>query len=160
MDNVGKEFRAERLQAGDNQLFYSAAGLGRRTVAFVLDLVFINIFLAAPFQTLLTSFFDTAGWNVVNIPAHIYASIFFISIVTLLYFALLQYYQQQTLGMMALGLYVMPRPSAWQSIVRNVFIIPFFPFNLLWIVEPAAIVFTGRRILERVTDTDTVVFNG
>ena len=41
-------------------------------------------------------------------------------------------------------------------LIRNSFILPFFPFIALWVIEPIAIIFWRRSILEHLTKTRTI----
>ncbi len=154
MDNLGRQFSTDVVQ---EQLTVNAS-IPKRIGAFIIDLLFINIFLAAPFSDILAGSLSTTV--PAEIPPQLYSAVISIAIVALLYFALLEYYEQQTLGMMAIGMRVEPEPSFWTSIARNLFILPVFPFNLLWIIEPVHLYFTGQRFLERLTGTDTVVAHG
>lgn len=43
-----------------------------------------------------------------------------------------------------------------QALVRNLFLLPLFPFYLFWLVEPLFYVFQGERLLEHWTRTETV----
>jgi len=134
------------------------ASLLKRGLALIIDLFVINLIIFGPFRDLLISFFETQ--NIMDfqavIPDDIYLSMFFITIMVLLYFSLLQYYVQQTIGMMVMKIYVVPDLTFITSIIRNLFIIPFFPFSLLWLIEPLYIYFKGRRLLEKLTNTNTV----
>ncbi len=160
MDNLGEDFRSKLLEL-DHATTLKNASIWRRAVALFIDLFAMNFIVFNPFQSVLATYFETASLALESsIPGYVYASVILMSFVVLIYFALFQHYFQQTLGMMVMKLYVMPQTGFWKSIARNLFILPFFPFNLLWIIEPAYLLFKGRRILEKITKTNTVVENG
>ena len=46
--------------------------------------------------------------------------------------------------------------TLWQCILRNIVVLPFFPFIILWVVEPIYLFTQGRRLLERLSKTRTV----
>jgi uncharacterized RDD family membrane protein YckC len=45
-----------------------------------------------------------------------------------------------------------------QALLRNLFLLPFFPFYLLWLIEPLFYVFQGERLLEYWSKTETVEY--
>lgn len=159
MDNLGEDFRAKIFQL-PNATNYENATFWRRVGAFLLDLLVINFIIIGPFSDVFTPFLDAGIFGAEALPDHVYTSVIIISILALLYFSLMQHYAQQTIGMMILGMYVIPRPGFWRSVARNLYILPFFPFNILWIVEPLYLYLKGRRLLERITKTDTVTYHG
>ncbi|MFC1647838.1 RDD family protein [Nanoarchaeota archaeon] len=162
MDNLGKNFRARFVQLPKSA--YKQAPIWKRASALIIDILVLNMVVFSPFRNFFIGFAEGLSFTELQsvfIPDNIYASLVFISILSLLYFALLQNYAQQTIGMMVMKLYVVPPTGFFRCIVRNLFILPFFPFNLLWIVEPLYLAFKGRRVLEQLTGTNTVeVENG
>ncbi len=79
--------------------------------------------------------------------------------IALLYFAMFEYKLQQTIGKMVLGLYVVSEKgglSIWQAVGRSIFILPIFPFILLWIIDPIYLIFKKIRLSEILTRTMTV----
>jgi hypothetical protein len=43
-----------------------------------------------------------------------------------------------------------------RALLRNCFVLPFFPFYVFWFVEPLYLAFYKERFLERITGTKTV----
>lgn len=43
-----------------------------------------------------------------------------------------------------------------RALLRNCFILPFFPFYIFWVVEPLYLAFYKERFLEKITGTKTV----
>ncbi len=142
-------------------LYKFGASLPRRALAFLADLVVMNLVLFTPFEGILSRFMggswgEALKWT--QVPNTLAIAMVCMVILGLLYLSLLEFFVHQTVGMMLLGLYVEGPVSFWKALLRNVFIIPFFPFFLLWIVEPLYLFFKGERWLERLTNTRTVEF--
>ncbi len=106
-----------------------------------------------------------------------------ITIMVLLYFCILQIKFGQTIGMMILNIYVIKVPDAGvvselkktqrkvskvpsfdikpgflDSLIRNLFLIPFFPFMLLWLIDPLFMFLNknSQRLMEVFSKTLTV----
>lgn len=142
-------------------LYKFGASIPRRILAFLADMIVMNLVLFVPFEGILSQYMkgswqEALSWTV--IPKGLVAVMVCMVILALLYFSLLEFFLHQTLGMMLLGLYVDGSVSFWSALIRNLFIIPFFPFFLLWVVEPLYLFFRGERWLERLTGTRTVEF--
>jgi len=145
------------------------AGLFKRLLAFLLDLIIVDIIILSPFKPLVERMLPQEGILstarfLMEAPA-IMNKLLVISGITgalmLLYFVILEYATGQTIGKMVLNLFVVSgkkRPSLWQAILRNAFIIPLFPFILFWIIEPAVMLFhpQRRRLLEILSNTNTI----
>jgi len=83
------------------------------------------------------------------------------AILSLAYFSFFEYKLGQTPGMMLLKLKVISTESKkklgfWKIVLRNIYVFPYFPFSILWVVEPLMIIFKRERILELMTKTKTV----
>lgn len=142
--------------------FVRVARVWKRILAFLLDL-YLSIMVFSAFLIVIESELPhnidqlvNAGLSPLAMAAVLYASLF-----VLLYHVFCEYIIGQTAGMMLFGVYVQPEKKKqplrfWQALVRNLFLLPFFPFTLLWIIEPVYYVFQGERLLERWTDTQTV----
>ena len=68
---------------------------------------------------------------------------------------------RQSIGKIFTNIYVVSETKElklWQLLVRNLFLIPFFPFVLLWIVDPAFMFFTkdNKRLSEILSKTKVV----
>lgn len=143
------------------------ASFWKRILAFIIDLAAINLIIITPFENSLKglpameSFGDSYNYlmNNPSIVSH-YTSIFFaISLLSLLYFTLLEWKFGQTIGKMFMKIYVQPNGiTFFKALVRNLFIIPFFPFILLWVIDPILIITSkdGQRLEEKLTSTMVV----
>ena len=127
--------------------FIAPASMTRRILAFIIDLIIINLIIALPFRKIFRKLIPT---GMSYSAAKIYfqqnpqlltglSTIFFIiGILVVLYFTYLEYKLQQTPGKMLLNLYIVPQGkiSFWNYLLSNITFIPSFPFTLLWIIDP------------------------
>jgi len=161
------------LNLPKRDVYLGPASLIRRILAFVLDLLVIDVVIAGPFKGKLSSILPEAAsfsdvQNVMQssqlLIAQVSSIIFAISVLSLLYFSVMQTMLSQTVGMMILNIFVIKQdkkiapPTLWQSIIRNIFVFPFFPFFVLWITEPLFLIFSRSkmRMLEVLSKTVTV----
>ena len=84
-----------------------------------------------------------------------------LSALTLSYFTILEWKLGQTLGKMILKINVKSEHKTikiWQAFVRNLFLIPVFPFIALWIIDPLFMLFTknNQRLMEILSKSKVV----
>ena len=145
------------------------ASLWKRAVAFIIDLLVIELVIAFPFRNILDkimpiiSIKDAYSYLQshpdISIKMNIVAII--IGLLALLYFAVIEYKTQQTIGKMFMNIYVKStakKLAFWQCLARNMLFIMVFPFILLWIIDPLFAVFTRehRRLSEILSKTMVV----
>lgn len=145
----------------------------KRVAAFFFDMLIIDFVLFFPFSAVMERMFFEAGAgintslaglfrNLQPSPALIAASLS-MALIAILYFALLEFRIQQTIGKMMFNLTVASSIPAqplkfWQCLVRSLLLIPFFPFALLWVFDPLYSFFNAsrQRLLEMMSRTRTV----
>ncbi|MGM5480103.1 MAG: RDD family protein [Nanobdellota archaeon] len=128
--------------------------ISKRAIAFIIDLIIIHLLFLGPLIDLFPSSLSLSSLSEVSFGF----SIFFSSAlgcILLLYFSLFEHFLGATPGMRLLGLQTYTL-SFSQAVVRNVFVIPVFPFYLLWIVELYYLIKYKQRFLERATQTKTL----
>jgi hypothetical protein len=134
------------------------AGILRRAVGFIIDILVLDLVVTIPFTPLLTNFTsrvrETGVFNMTYTSTEI-AIVTTIFLVAYAYFIVFEYVLGQTLGQMALSIHV-THNGFWQVLLRNAFLLPFFPFVFFWVIEPFAIIITKRGILERLSQTRTL----
>jgi uncharacterized RDD family membrane protein YckC len=144
------------------------AGFWKRAGAFIFDLLVINLVIIWPFEGLLQRYFNTSilsrGLAAAGdaMPQKVYYAILIMAVLALLYFTFMDYYVGQSAGMMLLNIKSISLANdmtLWKALVRNCFILPFFPFYAFWIIEPVYLIFYKDRFLERITGTRTVMVN-
>jgi uncharacterized RDD family membrane protein YckC len=143
------------------------ASLLKRFLAFVLDLLIIDLLIIIPFRGLLErivptgSLASTYKYLISEPPTALYTITFTMSFLTILYFVLLEKKIGQTVGKVLLNLYVVPtdkKEQWWRYVIRSIFLIPVFPIVLLWIIDPIYMLFNKQhqRLTEYLSKTKVV----
>jgi len=147
---------------------FAQASILKRAAAFAIDILIINMAILFPFDSVFQkivpsdSFSKTFEFLSNNADsASIKAIIISASIVTILYFVIFEKKLKQTPGKMLFKLYVEAQGKDlkyWQLFVRSMFLIPSFPFVLLWFIDPIVMLFTkeNQRLSEILSRTKVV----
>lgn len=149
-------------------IFKGEPTLFRRFIAFVLDILLLNIIVISPFGSIFArmqqpSLVEQYQFLLTN-PEGMHTVIpilIFIGIMMVLYFAVFEYFWRQTLGKMIMHLYVesdQNRLTFFQCIIRNMELIPFFPFYVLLIVDPLFLAFGRERLSEKISRTRVITY--
>lgn len=140
----------------------------KRLFAFIIDLMVINLVIIYPFRGIFIKYFSgislaqSLSSNNIAVPTSAYFVMLIISALALLYFSFFDYYLGQTPGKMLLKIKVISTKEKdtsigmWQALLRNCFVLPFFPFYIFWFVEPIYLAFYKERFLEKISSTKTV----
>jgi len=147
------------LRLPQRRVMYTHASFWKRTLAFITDILIINIFLYAPFNTFfnkLPSTQELLTQGEQALPQGFFLGVSFLGLLALLYFALTEYYVGATPGMQLLKLRVGGKRTIISCLLRNIYALPFFPFTLLWIIEPIYLLIHKERLLEKLTTTTTL----
>lgn len=161
MDSIG-------LKRG--KIFFAQASVLKRIIAFIADLFIVNMVILFPFKRIFDDIIpDTSSFSetldLLSANAEYSASITIIvlsaSILTILYFMAMEKKFGQTPGKMLFNLYVVSQAKKmryWQLFVRSMFLIPIFPFVLLWVIDPIVMLFTkeNQRLSEILSRTKVV----
>lgn len=139
-----------------------------RMLAFFVDMALLSVTIFAPMSLFAEQFIPTADYKTAyqyflsNAAAANVLTIvfFFMFVLAILYFTLLEYLIGQTAGKRLLLLKVVDisgkHPAFWQCIVRNLVLLPVFPFVIFWVVDPLYLLFTKQRLTEQLSRTRTV----
>ena len=152
----------------NKKIIFAQASILKRAAAFAIDILIINLAILFPFDSVfqkivpsdsLSEAFEFLSSNADS--TSIKAIIISASIVTILYFVIFEKKLKQTPGKMLFKLYVEAQGKDlkyWQLFVRSMFLIPFFPFVLLWIIDPIVMLFTkeNQRLSEILSRTKVV----
>ena len=171
----------DSISAEKKNIYILPASVIKRFFAFVIDLFIINIFILGPFSSLFDSVaqssagFGTTYELILSSPelrASLSTALFFITILILLYFIVLQRKFNQTVGMMVMNVFVVKISSFplegnsmrkkkkinsnslklgfFDALLRNLFVIPFAPFIFLWLIDPIYLFFNknSQRLME------------
>ena len=150
--------------------FLTQASVLKRIIAFIIDMAIINFVILFPFRGILNkiiptdgSFSQTMEFLSSNTEYNAFLTVFMLLVasIMILYFMLLEKKLNQTPGKMLLNLYVASQTKElryWQLFVRSMFLIPLFPFILLWLVDPIVMLFTkeNQRLCEILSRTKVV----
>jgi len=147
----------------------AAPSILKRILAFIADLLVINLVVLYPFRRLIENLIPSGplsdSYNYLmahpGIVSAIYSIMIMVAILAVLYFSLMEYHLGQTVGKIIFNLRVVPLKNKlgyWQCLLRTLFAIPFFPFYILWIADPAFALFNKdqQRLMEWVSKTKTV----
>ena len=139
----------------------------KRTGAFIIDLLMIDFIVVGPFRSFFLSRIGDASsfqaiYTQMAADESVYGALFIIGMLTWLYFVLQEWKLSTTLGKMVLNLRVEPKLSFWQAALRNLAVLPFFPFMLLWIIDPLFLVIYKQRLSDRLVGSRVVqdIFTG
>jgi len=149
--------------------FLLPATIWKRAGAFIIDIALLDIIVFSPFKANLTSLiagadtyqkaFQILASSQETLSAVMMAS-FFMAILAIAYFTLLEWKLGQTVGKIMFNLFLVQipakpdekpsKPGFFQVLISNLSLVPFFPFIFLWPVELISILFTNHRFMERV----------
>jgi uncharacterized RDD family membrane protein YckC len=139
------------------------ASLFRRTIAYLIDILVINIVIIIPLGPLLTrttfsnsSLLGIYQQEMADGPVF-FAILLFIPLMTILYWAILEYYLQQSIGKMIMRIYVRhltKKIMFWQALLRNV-----TKISTIFLVLDCAYMLiykTNQRYFEKLSHTQVV----
>lgn len=148
-----------------NKLKTVPAKLWKRVLAYLLDSFIVSFLVVSPFQPLLErpkieSISELAGYMGSNL--HVSGKIFVLTLIigllTILYWAVFEYYFQQTIGSLIMKIKIqstLKKPmSFYQSFIRNITKISVF----VLIIDSLYIYIsrTHQRYLEKMSNTEVV----
>ena len=148
--------------------FLAQASVLKRAGAFIVDLLIINIVILFPFRRVFESILPAGNFSEAfdflrSPESSMLLNVIMIAvgILAMLYFMLLEKKIAQTPGKMLFGLFVRSQGKDlknWQLFVRSMFLIPLFPFVLLWLIDPIVMLFTkeNQRLSEILSRTKVV----
>lgn len=153
------------LNLPKKRTFIGPASLLKRFTAYFIDFLIINFIILHPFKKILReiipanqSFSDVYQYLQSNpaISALLVKISIAIGILVVLYFTYFEFKTQQTPGKMLMRIYIIPENkqlSFWNYLISNITFIPFFPFILLWIIDPVHMFISpkNQRFMEKLT---------
>lgn len=141
----------------------------KRILAFMIDFMILNFTVLFPFKSLFEGMVpEDLGFSEsldimssTDMSGLIMSVTFFASILMILYFTILEKKLGQSIGKILLNIRVeseLKEKKLWQYLVRNLFLIPLFPFILLWILDPLFMLFSKdkKRLSEVLSKTKVV----
>jgi len=148
--------------------FSGPAAIWKRAVAFIVDLVILDIVFGFVLKSKIVTVPPTEFMNVIsfyeNNPQILYTNTLVMlvyGILILAYFSILEYKIGQTIGKIFMSITVKPDKKTqgyFSYIVRSMYFIFIFPFFLMWAIDPIYLIFNkeNRRLTEVLSKTRTV----
>lgn len=135
------------------------APLYKRILAYLIDLVIVNLIIISPFKSLLSSLIPTDFSEIYTmlssmLSAKVMLITFISGIFAILYWAILEFKIQQTLGSLIMGISVMPLTKKYtfsQALLRNI-----TKFSTLLLLIDSIFIFKSdknQRLTERLSQT-------
>lgn len=157
------------LKLPQKKTVVAPALIWKRVAAFLIDLLILNYLIIFPLVDLLAarmpksaSFAESlAELQSAEFQGTIFLIGLFAGIVSMLYFMILEHKFGQTAGKMIMNIRVISNDGGlkyWQLAARSAFLLPIFPFVLLWLIDPLFMLFTKEknRLSEIISRTKVV----
>ncbi len=159
-----------RLNLPKQKVFTGPALVWKRMLAFLIDIIILEFIVFSPFSSLMQQIFGGGKFSlskysyIAGSPEKMQAMILialFATLLALIYFSVIEYKLNQTPGKIIMGIYIISSSRDlryWQCLVRSLFIIPIFPFILLWVIDPIYALFNkdNQRLFELLSKTKVV----
>lgn len=158
------------LNLPKEKIIKAPANIIKRALAFVMDLIIIS-FIIYPLENVIKNIIPKTNsykeaFLLLNNPQYI-GILTTISILTaviaIIYFSILEFKLNQTIGKIIANIYVVSADKElryWQCLVRNLFLLPFIPFILLWIIDPIYVIFNkeNKRFSDILSKTKVIEY--
>lgn len=94
------------------------ASLWKRVFAYIIDVLIVDVVVVYPFE----KYFGKMNGFSFNISGNLLVAVIVIAILTIFYWAILEYSMRQSIGKMVLGIYVSTAKkfTFWQFLIRNI----------------------------------------
>jgi len=160
---------ASRLKLPGERKFEGPAPVWKRLAAFVIDLLILDFVVVLPFRGVFRKLVPAESINSVYAylasQPDINAWLTYVSLITgiffIAYFVILESRLNQSIGKIVMNIYVKStdkKITFGQHLLRSLYLLPVFPFVLLWILDPLFMFFTSsnQRLSEILSKTKTV----
>lgn len=162
--------KKKELNLPKQRTFTGPAPMWKRIGAFIIDILVIQLILALPFQSILRRIvpqkisYSEAYQLFTNnsaLTSTLAIVMAVLSILAVFYFSVSEYKLGQSIGKIIMNIKVVSDRNSlnfWQCIGRSLFLLPIFPFFLLWFIDPIYLFFNkkGQRLSEVLTKTMVV----
>lgn len=134
-----------------SKTFLGPAQIWKRIVAFLIDMLLINVFVIMSFSPYILKAINP---NTYEINPGFGGLFLAIGLLILAYFSILEYLIAQTPGKILMNLYVISLDGKLltmkQTILRSLFLVPIFPFYYLITMDPIFMLF--NKNFQRLTE--------
>lgn len=167
-----------RLNLPRQRTFQGPASIWKRVIAFLIDILFIDLVLLWPFESLFKRFMPE-GYTGINsirsmqeffltspeLTRLVTVATVAMGMLIVLYFTLMEYRLGQTIGKMLMKIRVVSEKNSgkdpvkpWQALLRSIIWLPMFPFIVFWVIDPLYVFLNqnSQRLLEYASRTRTV----
>lgn len=150
------------LQLPKKRIFLQDAGVMRRVLAALCDILLLDVLVLTPFSFVFSpyakgGFAESMSLFQSGLPSDLAFVLLFAGSAAVVYFTLFTYFFRQSFGMMLVQVHVEGDLTLKKSFIRSIIAFPFFPIYLLWIIEPLVILWKRQGLLELATGTRTVI---
>jgi len=158
-----------KLKLPKEATFNGPAVVWKRALAFLIDIIIIDFIIGFPLRNIVmklvpsSGFSSNYGYLTANPKTTAILSLvmFMFGFLVLLYFSILERKTGQTLGKIFMNIKVesLNKDLTFLAcMVRSMYLVFFFPFVLLWVIDPLFMIFSkdGRRLSEILSRTKTV----
>ena len=134
----------------------SPVKLWKRVIAYIIDVIIINIIIIYPFKKYFGNLEEDLFFNVFN--SELALAVLFICVLTVLYWAVMEYTLNQSTGKAFMNIYVRStnkqKLSFWQCVLRNISKVS----TLLLFIDSLGIIFkrNHQRFLEKLSKTEVI----
>ena len=137
---------------------YVPVSLWKRFIAYLIDVIVVNLVVSLPFYSFLSNFKDNPMVLFTSTDSRLTFLTFVVVISILIYFSVLEYKIRQTLGKIIMGIYVVSLSDKElrfsQALLRNIT----KPFSIVLLVDVVYMFFKGgnQRLFEVFSRTAVV----
>jgi len=144
------------------------AAVWKRIVSFLIDFFIIQLIILGPFSSAMQGMIPVTddfmqNYNMIqnnpDIVTNLIPMIAAIIILVYSYFVVFEFKLRQTPGKMFFNLELKANDkklTLGKIFLRNLAVIPVFPFSLLWIIDPLYLIITGKRLSDNFSKTSYV----
>ncbi len=132
------------------------ASLWKRILAYIIDIIIINIIIVGPFLPILNSLNINFTLKHINTILFIFLVIFVIALISIFYWSILEYKIKQSVGSLLFNLEVnskFKKLKFWQCFVSNIS----KPFSIIFILDLIYFLFNKKqRYFEMLSKTELI----
>ena len=141
-------------------IYVVSASPWKRAFAFLIDFFIVDIFIFGAYSGIIDNNYSFSSIFNNGFSANILLVAFFMLFFSYVYFFSLEYILGQTIGKYILGLYVVDNGfnsiSFGQALLRNIELLPVFPFYLFAFIDFFYFLAKSKRTLDFLSRTDVI----
>jgi uncharacterized RDD family membrane protein YckC len=139
-----------RIDLPKKRKMKAEAGFIRRTIAFIIDMLIMQFTIITFFENIFSSQLpsDIRHMLYVEPSSSVYAASIFIALMIFIYFTFTEFITGKSIGKKVMSIKVESTQDELklsQVLLRNLALLPFFPFIILWIADPLFMMFSKNQ---------------